>query len=81
MPDVTVHPHGNRWAVREDGSESPIKEFGTRDAAELAARDLAQGGAVTVTEEDPSGLQEDPQAGEPVVAPEPPDAPHNLKRT
>ena len=53
MPDFTVHPHGNRWAVLEDGSESPIKEFGTRDAAELAARDLAQGGEVTVTDEDP----------------------------
>jgi hypothetical protein len=71
MPDFTVHPHGTRWAVLEDGSESPIKEFGTRDAAELAARDLAQGGEVTVTDEDPSGLRQDPQAGEPTVPPEP----------
>jgi hypothetical protein len=71
MPDYTVHPHGERWAVREAGAESPIKEFGTREAAELAARDLAAGGEVTVSEHDPSGLREDPQAGEPVVAPEP----------
>jgi hypothetical protein len=66
MPDITVHPHGERWAVLEAGAESPTKEFGTREAAEMAARDLAQGGNVTVREEDPSGLHQDPEAGEPV---------------
>jgi len=71
MPAYTVHPHGERWAVREAGAESPIKEFGTREAAELAARDLAEGGDVTVSERDPSGLREDPEAGEPAVPPEP----------
>jgi predicted NUDIX family NTP pyrophosphohydrolase len=70
MPDYTVHPHGVRWAVREAGAESPVKEFGTREAAELAARDLASGGEVTVSEQDPSGLREDPQAGDPTVPPE-----------
>ena len=49
---------------REAGVESPIKEFGTREAAELAARDLAGGGRVEVCENDPSGLREDPQSGE-----------------
>jgi hypothetical protein len=71
MPDITVHPHGERWAVLEAGAESPIKEFGTREAAEMAARDLASGGRVEVLEADPTGLREDPAAGEPAVRQEP----------
>jgi hypothetical protein len=71
MPDLTVHPHGERWAVLEAGAESPIKEFGTREAAELAARNLADGGSVEVLEDDPSGLEQDPRAGEPAVPREP----------
>jgi hypothetical protein len=71
MPDFTVHPHGERWAVLEAGAESPIKEFGTREAAELAARDLAAGGTVEVSDHDPSGLKQDPGAGEPAVRQEP----------
>jgi hypothetical protein len=58
MPDVTVHPHGGRWAVAETGAESPLREFETRAAAESAARELAGGGAVQVLEEDPSTLSE-----------------------
>ena len=67
MTDITVHRHGDRWAVREAGAESPIKEFPTREAAELAARQIADGGAVEVLEEDPTGLAavQDPGAGEP----------------
>jgi len=71
MPDLIVHPHGERWAVLEAGAESPIKEFGTREAAELAARDLTDGGRVEVREEDPSGLREDPEAGQPIGRNEP----------
>jgi Uncharacterized protein conserved in bacteria (DUF2188) len=71
MPDITVHPHGDRWAVLEAGAESPIKEFGTREAAELAARDLAGGGRVEVREDDPSGLAQDPRDGEPAARQEP----------
>ena len=56
MPDVTVHPHGGRWAVAEAGAESPLREYETRAAAESAARELADGGAVEVLEEDPSTL-------------------------
>jgi hypothetical protein len=56
MPDVTVHPHGGRWAVVEAGAPSPLEEFATRDAAESAARHLAAGGAVNVLDEDPTGL-------------------------
>jgi hypothetical protein len=56
MPDVTVHPHGGRWAVAEAGAESPLREYETRAAAESAARELAGGGAVEVLEEDPSTL-------------------------
>jgi hypothetical protein len=56
MPDFTVHRHGGRWAVKEHGAESPIKEFPTREAAELAARDLADGGTVEVVDHDPTGL-------------------------
>ena len=46
MPDITVHRHGDRWAVAEAGAESPVKEFPTREAAELAAQQMAGGGAV-----------------------------------
>ena len=56
MPDVTVHPHGGRWAVAEAGAESPLQEYPTREAAESAARQLAAGGTVDVLDEDPTGL-------------------------
>jgi hypothetical protein len=56
MPDITVHRHGDRWAIREAGAESPVKEFPSRDAAEVAARQMAEGGSVEVVEEDPTGL-------------------------
>jgi hypothetical protein len=56
MPDVTVHPHGDRWAVGEAGAQSPLREFETREAAESAARQMAAGGAVDVLEEDPTSL-------------------------
>jgi hypothetical protein len=57
MADVTVHRHGDRWAVREGGAESPAREFPTREAAELAARQLAGGGEIEVLDEDPTGLE------------------------
>ena len=56
MPDVTVHRHGGRWSVQEAGAESPLQEFPTREAAEQAARQLADGGTVEVVERDPTGL-------------------------
>jgi hypothetical protein len=67
MADITVHRHGDRWAVKETGKGSPIQEFPTREAAELAASQMARGGTVEVIEEDPTGLAEvqDPGAGEP----------------
>ena len=58
MPDVTVHPHGDRWAVAPADAASPVSEFETREAAEIAARDLADGGTVDVREDDPTGLNE-----------------------
>jgi hypothetical protein len=58
MPDVTVHPHGTRWAVATSDTSSPVNEFETREAAVIAARDLADGGDVAVLEEDPTGLEE-----------------------
>jgi len=66
MPDVTVHRHGDRWAVAEAGAESPSKEFPTREAAEMAARQMAAGGSVEVREDDPTGLEhtEPDDAGE-----------------
>ena len=57
MPDVTVHRHGDRWAVHEGGAESPAQEFPTREAAEQAARHLAGDGNVEVLDEDPTGLE------------------------
>jgi hypothetical protein len=67
MPDITVHRHGDRWSVKEQGAESPVKEFPTREAAELAARDMAAGGSVQVVEDDPTGLADaqDHGAGRP----------------
>jgi hypothetical protein len=56
MPDITVHRHGDRWAVRDASAHSPTSEHATREAAELAARDLAAGGRIEVREDDPSGL-------------------------
>jgi hypothetical protein len=72
MPDITVHRHGDRWAVEEPDAESPAKEFPSREAAELAARQLAAGGSVEVVEDDPTGLAEtqDHDAGE-AEAPDP----------
>ena len=61
MPDLTVHRHGDRWAVMEEGADSPVKEFPTREAAELVARQMAEGGTVKVVGEDPSGLGELPE--------------------
>ena len=58
MPDVTVHPHGDRWAVAPTGASSPTSEYATREEAELAARDEAAGGTVDVLDHDPTGLQE-----------------------
>jgi hypothetical protein len=58
MPDVTVHPHGTRWAVATSDASSPVNEFETRDAAVVAARDLAGGGRVEVLDDDPTGLEE-----------------------
>ena len=56
MPEITVFPHGDRWAVAERGAESPSKEFPSREAAEVAARQMAAGGSVQVVEDDPTGL-------------------------
>jgi hypothetical protein len=57
MPEITIFPHGDRWAVAERGAESPSKEFPSREAAEMAARQMAAGGSVEVLDEDPMGLE------------------------
>ena len=51
MPDISIHRHGDRWALLPEDAESPTEEFDTREAAELAARDLAQGGRIEVRED------------------------------
>jgi len=58
VPDVTVHPHGARWAVTTSDTSSPVREFETREAALTSARDLADGGNVEVLLNDPSTLTE-----------------------
>jgi hypothetical protein len=70
MADITVHRHGDRWAVEEAGAESPIKEFPTREAAELAAAQMAGDGTVKVLDDDATGLArtQDREAGEPAHA-------------
>jgi Uncharacterized protein conserved in bacteria (DUF2188) len=73
MPDVTVHPHGSRWAVATSDSSSPVREFETREAAITSARSLAGDGSVEVLEEDPSSLGEERGAAQPEgaeIAPE-----------
>jgi hypothetical protein len=57
MPDVTIHPHGARWAVVEADAESPTQEHPTREAAESAARLLAGDGEVRILDEDPTSLE------------------------
>ena len=64
MPDITVHRHGDRWAVREPGAESPSEEYPSREAAEMAARQLAEGGRVEVVEDDPTGLADAQRPGD-----------------
>ena len=59
MADITIHRHGDRWAVETAGEESPGQEYPTREEAELAARQLADGGTVRVVEDDPTGLEAD----------------------
>jgi hypothetical protein len=72
MPDITVHRHGDRWAVREAGAESPVKEFPTREAAEIAGRQMAAGGTVNIVDEDPTGLgdltEHEPELEEPKIS-------------
>ena len=58
MPDITVQRHGDRWAVAEAGAASATSEYETREAAESAARAMADGGTIEVREDDPSGLVE-----------------------
>ena len=65
MPDVTVHPHGSRWAVATSDSSSPVREFETREAALTSARSLAGDGAVEVLEEDPSTLGDERGGAQP----------------
>ena len=74
MPDVTVHPHGERWAIATSDTSSPVREFETRDAALSSARQLADGGNVDVLDEDPTTLggsegDRDPGAADPVRGP------------
>jgi hypothetical protein len=74
MPDITVFPHGGRWAVGEQGAESASKEFESREAAEMAARQLAAGGTVRVLESDPTGLEQEvaePASGDEATGSEP----------
>jgi hypothetical protein len=74
MPDITVFPHGGRWAVEEQGAESASKEFESREAAEMAARQLAAGGKVRVLESDPTGLEHEaagPASGDQAAVSEP----------
>jgi hypothetical protein len=66
MPDITVQRHGDRWAVVDGGS--PRGEYETRDAAESAARALADGGKVEIREDDPSGLDQAPAEPETTIA-------------
>jgi hypothetical protein len=74
MPDITVFRHGDRWAVAEQGEASPTKEFPSREAAEMAARQMADGGAIQVREDDPTGLGDTApeDAGAEQRSPEPP---------
>ena len=57
MTEITVFRHGGRWAVADAPGATPRSEFNTREEAELEARRLAgEGGTVSVSEEDPTGL-------------------------
>jgi Uncharacterized protein conserved in bacteria (DUF2188) len=51
MSEITVFRHGDRWAVQVDPSTAPTAEYGTREEAEMAARQIAGGRAVTVRDD------------------------------
>ena len=57
MPDVIVSRHADRWSLTLRGEDTPVEEHPTREAAEMAARQLAAGGSVTVREDDVTGLE------------------------
>jgi hypothetical protein len=52
MTAITVFRRGGRWAVQDDPDTAPTKEYETRELAELAARQMADGREVVVREED-----------------------------
>ena len=77
---IEVIRHGDRWGVVTTPGEPPVSEYETREAAEMEARRLAGGDAVTVREDDPTGLDEvqDSDATE-AAAGEDPAAPNTVR--
>ena len=71
MSEITVFRHGDRWAVQDDPSTAPTAEYGTREEAEMAANQIADGRRVVVREDtgggervpDAPGGGPDPAAG------------------
>ena len=56
MDPITVYRHGERWAVQGDPDTAPTAEYETREAAELAARQLPGGREVVVRDEGSAAL-------------------------
>lgn len=48
MDPIIVRRHGGRWAVQLGPDETPIEEYDTRELAELAARQQADGREIVV---------------------------------
>lgn len=63
MTEITVFRHGDRWAVQDDPSTAPTAEYGTREEAEMAARQIA-GDREVVVREDTGGGERVPDAPE-----------------
>jgi Uncharacterized protein conserved in bacteria (DUF2188) len=63
MSEITVFRHGDRWAVQDDPSTAPTAEYGTREEAEMAARQIA-GDREVVVREDTGGGERVPDAPE-----------------
>jgi hypothetical protein len=58
MSEITVFRHGDRWAVQDDPSTAPTAEYGTREEAEMAANQIADGRRVVVRD-DGGGADDD----------------------
>jgi hypothetical protein len=67
MDPIIVKRHGERWAVQDGGETAPIEEYDTRELAEVAARQRAEGSGREVLVDESAGDEQLGQVTEPDV--------------